>query len=101
MQPETEQTTKVVKSGVKPPRAGMGRPKGSTNKSTRLLKDAILEAAERAGGKLGKEGMVSYLEYQAGENPAAFMTLMGKVLPLQVTGTGDQGEHEFIIKWQR
>lgn len=67
----------------KPPAAGKGRPKGTPNKTTALLKDAIIEAAVKAGKK---EGLVGYLNTQAIENPAAFMTLLGKVLPLQVTG---------------
>jgi hypothetical protein len=54
-------------------------------KHTKLLKDAILEAAERAGGP---GGMVGYLTLQATENPGPFMTLLGKVLPTQVTGEG-------------
>ena len=62
-------------------RGNIGRPKGSTNKSTALLKDAILQAAELAGDK---GGMVNYLLKQAHENPIAFMGLIGKVLPLQV-----------------
>lgn len=70
----------------KPPNAGKGRPKGSVNKTTALLKDAILKAAENAGNKVGSEGLVSYLEWQAEENPAPFMSLLGKVLPMQVTG---------------
>ncbi len=61
--------------------AGKGRPKGASNKSTALLKDAILEACQIAGDK---EGMVGYLVTQAKENPTAFMTLIGKVLPLQI-----------------
>ncbi len=73
----------------KPPRS-RGRPKGSPNKTTALLKDAILEAAQKAGKK---EGMVGYLVTQAHENPAAFMTLLGKVLPMQLTGPGENGEH--------
>lgn len=95
MQPEVETDTKIVKN--KPPAAGKGRPKGAKNKNSKLLKDAILEAAELAGGK---RGMVAYLEIQAEKNPTAFMALMGKVLPLQVTGSGAQGEHEFVIKWK-
>ena len=95
MQPEVETNTNVVKN--KPPAAGKGRPKGAKNKNSKLLKDAILEAAELAGGK---RGMVAYLELQAEANPTAFMALMGKVLPLQVTGSGAQGEHEFVIKWK-
>jgi hypothetical protein len=65
---------------------GPGRPKGSQNKTTGLLKDAILLAAERAGNKLGADGIASYLEHQAIENPGPFMALVGKVLPLQVAG---------------
>tara|TARA_S200002703_G_scaffold159731_1_gene174394 strand:+ start:2075 stop:2365 length:291 start_codon:yes stop_codon:yes gene_type:complete len=95
MQPEVETDTNIVKN--KPPAAGKGRPKGAKNKNSKLLKDAILEAAELAGGK---RGMVAYLEIQAEKNPTAFMALMGKVLPLQVTGSGAQGEHEFVIKWK-
>lgn len=69
-------------------RPGPGRPKGSVNKTTALIKDAILKAAEKAGGKAG---MVGYLTAQANENPVAFMSLLGKVLPMQVEGTGENG----------
>lgn len=65
-------------------RKGAGRPKGSQNKTTALLKDAILKAAEQAGG--GKNGLTNYLKKQAKENPAPFLALLGKVLPMQVTG---------------
>lgn len=65
---------------------GPGRPKGSVNKTTALLKDAILKAGEAAGNKVGEEGLVSYLTHQAKENPGPFMSLLGKVLPMQVTG---------------
>jgi hypothetical protein len=63
-----------------------GRPKGSPNKTTALLKDSILKAAEAAGDKAG---MTGYLTSQAKENPVAFMGLLGKVLPLQVAGDPD------------
>lgn len=63
-----------------------GRPKGVPNKTTALLKDAIIKAAENAGNKIGSDGLVSYLEHQAIENPGPFMTLLGKVIPMQVTG---------------
>lgn len=76
--------SKIVQDSVrKPPAAGMGRPKGALNKTTALLKDAILMAADQAGGK---EGMVGYLQKQANESPASFLALLGKVLPTQVTG---------------
>lgn len=56
---------------------GKGRPKGVLNKNTKALKDMILTALSDAGG-------VNYLVKQADENPIAFMTLVGKVLPLDV-----------------
>ena len=67
-------------------RSKTGRAKGTPNKTTALLKDAILKAAENAGSKHGKEGLVSYLEIQAELNPGPFMSLLGKVLPMTVTG---------------
>jgi hypothetical protein len=71
-----------------------GRQKGTPNKQTALLKDAILQAAIKTGG--GKDGLVRYLRERAEENPAAFMTLLGKVLPMQVAND-DSGEPFKII----
>jgi hypothetical protein len=65
---------------------GPGRPKGMPNKSTTLLKDAILEAATNHGNKVGGNGLVSYLEDLVATNQNAFATLVGKVLPMQITG---------------
>lgn len=62
-------------------KAGPGRPKGVPNKTTSLIKDAIVQAATNAGGA---GGMVGYLERQAEDNPGPFMALLGKVLPTQV-----------------
>lgn len=64
-----------------------GKPKGAVTKSTALLKDAILRAADEAGGE---EGLIGYLKTQAKDNPAPFMALLGKVLPMQVAGDPDQ-----------
>lgn len=64
---------------------GPGRPKGQPNKTTALLKDAILQAAQDAD----ENGLVGYLKLQALENPGPFMALLGKVLPMQVTGDAD------------
>lgn len=69
--------------------AGKGRPKGSKNKHTTLLKDAILQAAEAAGGG-GEDGVKNYLLSQAIENPGPFLTLLGKVLPTQIQGDPDK-----------
>jgi len=68
---------------------GPGRPKGVPNKTTALLKDAILQAAINAGGDADENnpgGLVGYLTTQAVKNPNAFMPLLGKVLPMQLTG---------------
>ena len=62
-----------------------GRQKGTRNKTTQALKDAILEAARLAGDE---EGLVGYLQKQATDNPAPFMSLLGKVLPLTGELTG-------------
>lgn len=70
-------------TGGKP---GPGRPKGSPNKTTAILKDALLIAADKAGGK---EGIVGYLVKQARENPNSFLSILGKVIPLQVAGDPD------------
>lgn len=60
--------------------------KRGPSKNSQLLKDAILKAAEAAGGK---GGTVAYLTMQAIENPGPFMALLGKVLPTQVVGDAE------------
>jgi hypothetical protein len=67
---------------------GPGRPKGSVNKVTRELKEMILTALDDAGG-------VEYLARQAEEKPAAFLALVGKVLPMTVQGPGEDGAFVF------
>jgi hypothetical protein len=67
--------------GTRPPAAGKGRPKGARNKISRELKEMILAALDKAGGE-------QFFVEQASKNPVAFMTLLGKVLPLQVSGEG-------------
>jgi molybdopterin-guanine dinucleotide biosynthesis protein A len=62
-------------------RAGAGRPKGSLDKNNKQLREMILEALERNGG-------VDYLAAQAVAEPKAFLSLLARVLPMQVTGEG-------------
>ena len=59
-----------------------GRRKGTPNKTTAALKDAILVAAEDAlpGGKVG------YLKWLAKNNSSAFASLLGKILPTTLAG---------------
>jgi hypothetical protein len=77
----------MVESAAKPPNAGKGRVKGVPNKTTALLKDAILKAATAAGDG----DMAVYLEQQAKANPGPFMALLGKVLPMQVNAEVEGG----------
>lgn len=56
-----------------------GRKKGQPNKLTATVKESILAAFDQVGGS-------AYLARQASENPTAFMALLGKVLPTQITG---------------
>ena len=58
-----------------------GSRKGIPNKATTQLKDMILGALADVGGR-------AYLARQSEANPGPFMALVGKVLPLQLTGEG-------------
>ena len=53
----------------------MARPKGSLNTHSKILKEMVMAALEAVGGE-------NYLEEQAIKNPTAFMTLLGKTLPI-------------------
>jgi hypothetical protein len=74
-----------------------GRQKGTPNKLTGQLKEMILEAAELAGDDMGGGGTIKYLRMQATLQPAAFLSLLGRVLPLQVTG---EGGGAIVVSWQ-
>ena len=71
-----------------------GRIAGTPNKLTALLKDEILQAASDAH----PDGRLGYLTEQAKDNPNAFLTLLGKVLPMQINGSGENGEVEIVFK---
>lgn len=60
-----------------------GKPKGAVAHFNRSIKDMIEKALHKAGG-------VDYLARQAEENPVAFMSLVGRVLPLQLAGHDGQ-----------
>ena len=77
---------------------GPGRQKGGHNKTTRVLKDAMLFAAEAVGDLSGiaredlskegigngKDGLVGYLKWAAKCEPKAFLHILGKLIPAQV-----------------
>lgn len=63
-----------------------GRPKGVPNKLSRIAKDTIAQVFEDIGGV---ENMAGW----AKENPTQFYQIYAKLLPLQVNGAGENGEH--------
>lgn len=63
-----------------------GRPKGVPNKVSGLAKDAVAKVFEDIGG-------VDAMATWAKENQTQFYQLYSKLLPLQVNGAGDNGEH--------
>jgi hypothetical protein len=97
-----------------PPNAGKGRVKGVPNKLTAIVKTALIESFERAGreaarldalsnGKtpeqaeaLGEHGTAAdYLLRLAFAEPKAYATLLGKLLPTQLTGDEEGGPLRF------
>src|SRR4051794_6393830 len=56
-----------------------GRSKGTPNRLSADLKEMILGALADVGGR-------DYLAARAIDTPVAFMTLLGKILPMQLTG---------------
>ena len=64
--------------------------------ATPIIRDAIIQAAVEAG-----EGdMVAYLKKLAETHPSAFLTLLGKVLPMQLTGgRGEPVNLEFSVRF--
>jgi hypothetical protein len=79
-----------------PPNAGKGRPPGVPNKTNQALKEAILLAAEEVGNEIAEEaeergesrpgGLAGYLTMVARNDVKSFCVLLGKVLPLQISG---------------
>lgn len=67
----------AAKPRPKPPAAGMGRRKGSKNKTTVLLKEAIEESFANVGG-------AEYLTAMAVQEPKAYLTLLAKILPAKI-----------------
>ena len=55
-------------------KTGGGSRKGRPNKETKALRELILGALDKVGGE-------DYLARQAEDNPSAFLSLIGRVLP--------------------
>jgi hypothetical protein len=73
-------------------RKGAGRKPGATD-TVKNLREMILVALDRAGG-------IDYLRQQATETPTAFLSLIGKVLPLQHEGA-DGGPISLVYEWRK
>lgn len=73
-----------------------GRVAGTPNKMTKTLKQDILDAAELAH----PDGRVGYLVWASKEQPTAFMSLLGKVLPTEIQPLGRDGNptDKFVVE---
>lgn len=69
-----------------------GNKKGSQHKHTKELKEMIRNALDKVGGE-------AYLMKQAKDNPTAFMTLIGKTLPLDVNAKADMAIKVEIVRF--
>lgn len=69
------------KNSTKFGKGNPGKPKGAVNKTTKELKEMILGALDQSGG-------VEYLVERANDprTASAFLSLIGKVLPMTVAG---------------
>jgi len=62
-----------------------GRPRGGINKHTRILKEAVMLAAELEGQDgQGKGKLTGFMRKVAQEDLRAFCMLLGRIIPLQV-----------------
>ena len=86
----TEKQSKNSKGGA---RIGAGRPKGALDKGNATLRQMILNALDTAGGE-------SYLALQAQENPNAFLSLIGKVLPTTLA-SDETSPLKMIVSWKK
>lgn len=55
---------------------------------TIILRDAYVLAAQAAGGG-GNDGVVKYLTWAATEKPAAFLSGLARVMPMQIEAKGN------------
>ena len=73
-------------------RPGAGRKKGVPNKLTANVKACIMAAFADAGG-------IDYLVKVAKTDPRTFCTLLGKLLPTQVTGDAADEPVRIQVSW--
>lgn len=78
---ESKLSTGSGRGGKRP---GAGRPKGAIDKGNALIRDMLAQALDELGG-------VDYLVKCGNDSrtKAAFLGLIGKMMPMQVTGADD------------
>lgn len=76
MAAENQSKKTIGRGGARP---GAGRPKGSIDKGNALIREMAVMALDQVGG-------VEYLARVAESHPGPFLSLLGKILPVQVTG---------------
>lgn len=87
---EEKQSKKSGRGGKRP---GAGRPKGSLDKGNALIRELIVQALDEVGG-------VQYLKDTATSHPAAFLSLLGKVMPVQVEGGDKPIQHSIKVTFE-
>lgn len=75
-----KQSKKSGKGGARP---GAGRPKGSLDKGNATIRQMIVQALDGVGG-------IEYLQETAKSHPAAFLSLVGKVMPVEIANPEGQ-----------
>ncbi len=70
--------------------AGKGRPRGVPNRLSNELREMILDSLHAVGG-------ADYLCRMAEEQPVAYLSLLGKLLPLEARLGAGPGE--VVITW--
>jgi hypothetical protein len=81
----------TFKKGEKRP--GQGRPKGSKDKGNALIREMIAQALDQVGG-------VQYLADTAKTHQAAFLGLVGKVMPVQIEGGDSPIKHSIKVTFE-
>lgn len=69
-----------------------GKPKGALSKTTKSAKEAIAAAAEALGGA---ERLTAWVQEDPANERVFWGTIYPKLLPLQLNGAGENGEHLF------
>jgi hypothetical protein len=74
------------KEGVNRGNAGKGRPKGAQNKTTRIVKEAIADAAEKLGGT---DRLVAWAQEDPLNERAFWTTIYPKLIPVTLSGDSE------------